>query len=94
LFPQPREHDIPQHHLFPVAGVATGAEVDLFDLRPRLAGADVVAVAAEIDPRPVRLPLTLSLSRERAEHLTARAIREGKNLDTLVAEILERLKKR
>lgn len=38
----------------------------------------------------VKLPLTLTLSRAQAEHLTARAIREGKNLDALVAEILER----
>ncbi len=37
----------------------------------------------------VKLTLSVSLSREQAEHLTARAIREGKNLDALVAEILE-----
>jgi len=34
--------------------------------------------------------LTLTLSRAQAERLTARAIREGKNLDALVAEILEK----
>jgi hypothetical protein len=33
--------------------------------------------------------LTLALPREVAERLTARAIREGKSLDGLVAEILE-----
>ena len=38
----------------------------------------------------VKLPLTLTLSRAQAERLTARAIREGKNLDALVAEILEK----
>jgi hypothetical protein len=38
----------------------------------------------------VKVPLTLTLSRAQAEHLTARAIREGKNLDALVAEILEK----
>jgi hypothetical protein len=37
----------------------------------------------------VRLTLTISLSRKKAERLTARAIREGKNLEALVAEILE-----
>jgi hypothetical protein len=37
----------------------------------------------------IKLPLTVSLSRAQAERLTARAIREGKNLDALVAEILE-----
>jgi hypothetical protein len=37
----------------------------------------------------VKLPLTISLSRAQAERLTARAIREGKNLDALVADILE-----
>ena len=37
----------------------------------------------------IKLPLTIALSRAQAESLTARAIREGKNLDALVAEILE-----
>ncbi len=37
----------------------------------------------------VKLTLTVSLSRAQAERLTARAIREGKNLEALVAEILE-----
>jgi hypothetical protein len=37
----------------------------------------------------VRLVVTLVLVRERAERLTARALREGKNLGALVAEILE-----
>jgi hypothetical protein len=37
----------------------------------------------------VRLVITLALPRERAERLTARALREGKNLGALVAEILE-----
>jgi hypothetical protein len=38
----------------------------------------------------VKVPLTLTLSRAQAERLTARAIREGKNLDALVAELLEK----
>jgi hypothetical protein len=37
----------------------------------------------------VRLVITLALPRERAERLTARALREGKNLGALVPEILE-----
>jgi hypothetical protein len=37
----------------------------------------------------VKLTLTVFLDREQAERLTARAIREGKNLEGLVAEILE-----
>jgi hypothetical protein len=37
----------------------------------------------------VKMSLTVFLSREQAERLTAKAIREGKNLEALVAEILE-----
>jgi len=40
-------------------------------------------------PDKVKLTLTVSLSREQAERLTAKAIREGKNLEALVTEILE-----
>ncbi len=51
------------------------------------------AVAHETTASPtgdrVKLTLTVSLSRAQAERLTARAIREGKNLHALVAEILE-----
>jgi hypothetical protein len=38
----------------------------------------------------VKVPLTLTMRRAAAERLTARAIREGKNLDALVTEILEK----
>jgi len=38
----------------------------------------------------VKVSLTLTLSRAQAERLTARAIRESKNLDALVEEILEK----
>ena len=37
----------------------------------------------------VRLVLNISLRREHAERLTAKGIREGKNLEALVAEILD-----
>jgi len=37
----------------------------------------------------VKLTLRVTLSRTQAERLAARAISEGKNLDVLVAEILE-----
>ncbi len=37
----------------------------------------------------VRLTLTIFLNREQAERLSARAIREQKNLEAVVAEILE-----
>ncbi len=40
-------------------------------------------------PDKVKLTLNISLSRQHAERLTAQAIREGKNLEALVAEILE-----
>jgi hypothetical protein len=40
-------------------------------------------------PDKVKLTLTVFLHRADAERLTARAIREGKNLEALVAEILE-----
>jgi hypothetical protein len=41
----------------------------------------------------VKLALTIDMSRALAERLTARAIREGKNLEALVAEILETTEK-
>ena len=37
----------------------------------------------------VKVSLTLTLGRAQVEHLTARAIRQGKNLEAFVAEILE-----
>ncbi len=40
-------------------------------------------------PDKVRLTLTVALSRKKAERLAARTIREEKNLEALVAEILE-----
>jgi hypothetical protein len=40
-------------------------------------------------PDHVKLVLTLDLRQALAERLSARAIREGKNLDALVAEILD-----
>jgi hypothetical protein len=40
-------------------------------------------------PDKVKLTLTVFLNRKDAERLTARAIREGKNLGALVAEMLE-----
>ncbi len=50
-----------------------------------------LAIAHEAIPsgEKVKLSLTVYLSREQAERLAARAIREGKNLEALVAEILE-----
>ncbi len=63
----------------------------------RLAGepeqAARAAVAHEKAATPsgekVKLTLTVFLRRRQAEKLTARAIREGKNLDAVVIEILE-----
>ena len=40
-------------------------------------------------PDKVKVTLTVALNREEAERLTARAIREGKNLEAPVAEMLE-----
>jgi len=40
-------------------------------------------------PDKVKLTLTVFLNREDAERLTAKAIREGRNLEALVAELLE-----
>ncbi len=45
--------------------------------------------AVGLDDAKVKLPLTIVLDRDVAERLSTRAIREGKNLETLVAEILE-----
>lgn len=50
------------------------------------------AIEHEGRPEPggkVTLTLGVTLSRVQAERLAARAIAEGKNLDALVAEILE-----
>jgi len=50
------------------------------------------AVAHESQPTSdgkVALTLRVALSRRQAERLTARAIREGKNLNALIGEILE-----
>lgn len=50
------------------------------------------AVAHEGQAQPgdkVKLTLRVTLRRAQAERLTARAIAEGKNLDALVAELLE-----
>jgi hypothetical protein len=40
--------------------------------------------------KPVTMTVTVSLSRGRAEVLTARAIREGRNVGSVVAEIREK----
>jgi hypothetical protein len=40
-------------------------------------------------PDHVRLVFTLDLRRALAERLSAKAIREGKNLDAVVIEVLE-----
>ncbi len=45
--------------------------------------------AATPSGEKVKLTLTVFLRRRQAEKLTARAIREGKNLDGVVIEILE-----
>ena len=56
--------------------------------------ASMAKAAIEHEGRPepggkVTLTLGVTLSRVQAERLAARAIAEGKNLDALVAEILE-----
>ena len=55
--------------------------------------AATVAIARRAKPSAVpdhvKLMLTLDLPRALAERLSARAIREGKNLDAIVIEILE-----
>ena len=52
-----------------------------------------VAVARRAKPSPVpghvRVTLTLELERGLAERLVARALREGKNLEAIVLEILK-----
>jgi hypothetical protein len=52
-----------------------------------------VAIARRAQPAgssdKVRLALTIFLTRKQAERLSARAIREEKNLEAVVAEILE-----
>ena len=66
--------------------------------KPRFCGAFATperqraAIGNEGDPVPggeVALTLRITLSREQTERLTARTINEGKNLNALVAEILE-----
>jgi hypothetical protein len=52
-----------------------------------------LAIARRVQPGgagdKVRLTLTIFLSRKKAERLAARAIGEAKNLEAVVAEILE-----
>ena len=50
---------------------------------------DAIAHEDEAPGGKVRMTFRVMLAREQAEALAARAIREEKNLDTLVAEILE-----
>jgi hypothetical protein len=66
--------------------------------KPARSAADVekaarTAIARRAQPAPfkdkVKLTLTLYLNREQAERLAARAIREGKNLEAIIVEILE-----
>jgi hypothetical protein len=60
-------------------------------VKPEEAARAAMAHEAQAGPSgdKIKLPLMISLSRAQAERLAARAIREGKNLDALVAEILE-----
>jgi predicted HicB family RNase H-like nuclease len=50
---------------------------------------DAIAHEDEAPGDKVRMTFRVMLTREQAEALAARAIREEKNLDTWVAEILE-----
>jgi hypothetical protein len=55
-----------------------------------IAHAAIEKVGHEALPgQKVRLHLTVYLASDEAERLTANAIRQGKNLDALVSEILE-----
>jgi predicted HicB family RNase H-like nuclease len=58
-------------------------------VRPRRSRRKAVAKRPTTPSGRVSYTLTLALSRDVAERLTARAIREGKSLDGLVVEILE-----
>jgi len=64
--------------------------------RPRAQTPEEIAQAATAHDIPagpsgdkVKVSLTLSLSRAQVKHLTARAFREGKNLEALAGELLE-----
>jgi len=60
---------------------------------PAVEKAARLAIARRAQPAgasdKVRLTLTIALTRRKAEWLSARAIREQKNLDGVVADILE-----
>ena len=60
-------------------------------LEPERAAKLAVARRAKPSSRPghVRLILTLDLPRALAERLSAKAIRDGKNLEAIVSEMLE-----
>jgi hypothetical protein len=60
-------------------------------VEPELAAKAAIARRAKASalPEHVKLVLTLDLRRALAERLSAKAIREGKNLDGVVIEILE-----
>jgi hypothetical protein len=60
-------------------------------LEPEQAAKIAIARRAKPSSRPghVRLVLTLDLRRALAERLSAKAIRDGKNLEAIVIEMLE-----
>jgi hypothetical protein len=55
-----------------------------------LARASLVKRGVKSGQKRVTMTVTVSLSRGRAEALAARAIREGRNVGSVVAEILEK----
>jgi len=57
--------------------------------RPEELARDAIAHAEEAPGGKVRMTFRVLLTRTQTEALAARAIQEEKNLDTLVAEILE-----
>jgi len=56
---------------------------------PEELACDAIAYEDEAPGGKVRMTFRVLLTRQQAEALAARAIQEEKNLDTLVAEILE-----
>jgi len=85
--PSRQERDVPQQ--LPL--VAPVAKVRPRNVDPEAAAKIAIERRAKPSPVPgrVKLMLVLELRRALAEQLSARGIREGKNLEAIIIEILE-----
>jgi hypothetical protein len=81
-------HDAPEQLPLPAA---TKAPAKRRDVDPEQAARVAIARRAKLSAVPgfVKLVLTLELPRAVAERLSAKGIRDGKNLEAIITEILK-----